>query len=95
MEEDRENENALDGEERLRLGKRIKTKPALNTTGRFRSTRHDYFPGLGGAKKIFTDKGDEVTLEPTLRDFSPEERKLRRRELADLAEKLAKADQRK
>ena len=63
-------------------------------TGHFWSTRHDYFPGLPGAKIVTTESGVDVLLEKTLRDFDPEERKLKRGELAELGEALAKADRR-
>jgi predicted mannosyl-3-phosphoglycerate phosphatase (HAD superfamily) len=72
---------------------RIKAKP-LAPTGHFKSTTHSYFPGLPGAKIVVTESGAEVLLERTLRDYDPEERKLRRKELAELGEALAKVDRR-
>ncbi|XMA16363.1 hypothetical protein WAI453_009154 [Rhynchosporium graminicola] len=78
----RENtDNDLDGEERLRMGKSYK-RPAMEVTGHWGMTVHDYFPDFEGNG---LDR-DALTAEEKL---------LNRRELAELGEALAKAERKK
>jgi len=76
---DKDGDELMDGEDRLRDG--INNKPKeLQLTGRWYSRIHDYFPepenGVDGAG--------------VLEDLTPEERLTMRRELAEYGEKLAK-----
>ncbi len=69
----------MDGEERLRLSGTFKKLPAQKVTGHWQNTIHDYFPDADGDGK----NGD-------LKALTPDERKLLRRELAELGDSLAK-----
>ncbi|PBP28847.1 hypothetical protein BUE80_DR000123 [Diplocarpon rosae] len=78
-----DDERDLDGEDLLRLGRRVKKRPPTHTTGHWKASIHDYFPGA--------DRDGEVGR---LEGWTAE-KQLLRRELAELGENLAKADRRK
>ncbi|PBP19622.1 hypothetical protein BUE80_DR009695 [Diplocarpon rosae] len=78
-----DDERDLDGEDLLRLGKRVKKRPPTHTTGHWKASIHDYFPGAN-------NDGDVGSL-----DGLTAEKQLLRRELAELGENLAKADRKK
>ncbi|KAI6709719.1 hypothetical protein JHW43_007741 [Diplocarpon mali] len=80
----RENdERDLDGEDLLRLGKRVRKRPATYTTGHWKASIHDYFPGANNDGRV--GKLEGLTAE----------KQLLRRELAELGENLAKAERKK
>ncbi|KAI9054798.1 hypothetical protein LZ554_001945 [Drepanopeziza brunnea f. sp. 'monogermtubi'] len=79
-----DDDHDLDGEERLRLGRPVKKRAITHTTGHWKASIHDYFPDADGDGKV--GKLDGVSLE---------EKKTLRRELAEYAANLAKAERKK
>jgi hypothetical protein len=87
----------LDGEDKLlligppkekrtkRKTNSIKAEKRRGTTGRWRSEIHDYFPGG-------IDDEERLVEGQLLGDIGRNERMALRRELAELGEKMAKAD---
>ncbi|CAL3965173.1 unnamed protein product [Diplocarpon coronariae] len=78
-----DDERDLDGEDLLRLGKRVRKRPATYTTGHWKASIHDYFPGANNDGRV--GKLEGLTAE----------KQLLRRELAELGENLAKAERKK
>lgn len=81
----RENlDHDLDGEDRLRLGKICKKCVDTQIIGHWKRDIHDYFPDADGDGE--TGKWEHLTAA---------EKQFLRRELAELGEKLAKAERKK
>lgn len=81
----RENlDHDLDGEDRLRLGKTFKKRGDTQTTGHWKCNIHDYFPDADGDGEV-----------GKLERLTAAEKQFLRRELAELGEKLAKAERKK